>query len=1271
MRMINKSKLMLFVIILLLCCSFVTICSVTFASMDTNHAVVTLYSTSNQPYADTEVELAGKTYLTDKNGRFTTDNLPYGKYAINPKITDEYGDFAFSLLGQKVSISRASSLPGMQYLNNIYVYRKFSLNISIVNSGNIPVQDMLISVYKNDVQVMKATVTTCVLGNITFDWQEMPSNANGDTGITMGDELEVRAEYVGSTGAQYLPCVSKVTIDNAMEYVKLIAYKEGESRSTAIPKLYEMQSFKTTIGKGDAIVEVNNAIMLVYDLGMKKIGDDNSLNVPLDKTQFELLDSKRQTIEVISAYLRCNTVILEYPLSVKDISTVSYTKGSGGYLVSEMNDEVAAAEFDSIDVSYTNDDDLKLKLFEDEVIRLVNDERTRAGLHSLSVDSALTEMARFKSKDMKFNAYLAHLSPNLGWFYEQMELFNHYNYPVLLENIASQPLSKVDANGQSQLTPQEAAMAVFIGWKNSPGHYANMINIDVNWIGVGYNIGGMWTQLFAKNRSDETVKIKAEPYIFQGSVSLKYFGIIGTEAILTATPNEGYSFSKWIDKDTQMEVSTSAEYKFNLSAEDNGKTYVAVFEQSRYIYTTKSLAYKYDKIGGITQKVEITNPDVTLKGAGTYKIGDKIVLTAEPGNLYIFKGWYASEITLDNLSGDDKLFPHTTSRTVNIVGGGDVYFITWTAVFERVSEVTLKVELDPKYGATLNTTKIGDKDITDALLTDSGYKFNLSEFEQSFNGLAPSLTFTNYNEFTFVHWVNAVTGEVLPSDDRNLSCEWYITASEMTIKPIFKIKQYNITATIPDMNGSVIGTGMADKYSSVNLKAMPNAGYVFSYWSDMNEDDVNRSNPIRTISNIGANVKVKPIFVKKDRVTVNVEANYNNVGYLTPTDDYFKGDAVTLIAAIKDSNYQFDGWYMNNVRVSVNQIITFVAEESVTYEARYVNQSKQYGLTVNNDKTKGDLNIYINGELVGVNNKYLLAYGSEIRLETIAKDEYNFLNFSDRNREVSITNTYTFILLRDMEITVNYFKSESYIVMFVDNEGKVISSQEVEHGASAVIPTNLDKAGYKFSRFDIDMADLQRVERNLEVNILYTRTSGIDIEVNGGEIIGSMVDNDYSIGDKLQLNANTPAIGQKFSHWERNGVTVSYESILSIIVDGNAKFEAKFTNHTNNVAKHAIVELGNKILTDNKLTYYARVELDSSLTVMECGIILVKTADVKGNINHDTASAMIVKSYAQSSTGQFYVSKADVVSANEYSAVAYLIYKDADGNTITIYSAQM
>ncbi|WP_250277281.1 CAP domain-containing protein [[Clostridium] colinum] len=124
--------------------------------------------------------------------------------------------------------------------------------------------------------------------------------------------------------------------------------------------------------------------------------------------------------------------------------------------------------------------------YEEEVVRLVNNERTKLGLNSLKIDENLIRLSRQKSKDMAINNYFEHTSPVLGSPADVMRE-NNLTFNWMGENIAA-----------GQTTPKE----VVDSWMNSKSHRENILNPEAKYIGVGFyedknsSYNYYWTQQF-------------------------------------------------------------------------------------------------------------------------------------------------------------------------------------------------------------------------------------------------------------------------------------------------------------------------------------------------------------------------------------------------------------------------------------------------------------------------------------------------------------------------------------------------------------------------------------------------------------------------------------------------------------------------------------------------------------------------------------------------------------------------------------------------------
>lgn len=120
---------------------------------------------------------------------------------------------------------------------------------------------------------------------------------------------------------------------------------------------------------------------------------------------------------------------------------------------------------------------------EQQMLNLVNQERTSRGLRALQADLEVTRLARLKSQDMINLGYFAHQSPTYGSPFDMMRSAG-VTYRTAGENLA----------GAASVERAHNALM------NSPGHRANILNPNYTHIGIGAISGGrygmMFTQMF-------------------------------------------------------------------------------------------------------------------------------------------------------------------------------------------------------------------------------------------------------------------------------------------------------------------------------------------------------------------------------------------------------------------------------------------------------------------------------------------------------------------------------------------------------------------------------------------------------------------------------------------------------------------------------------------------------------------------------------------------------------------------------------------------------
>lgn len=115
----------------------------------------------------------------------------------------------------------------------------------------------------------------------------------------------------------------------------------------------------------------------------------------------------------------------------------------------------------------TENEFLDLTKDENELLSLINTERSKNNLSALQIDKELQNVARLKANDLVNNNYFSHISPVYGTPFEMLRA-NKISYKTASENIA----------GNSNISN------AFDSWMNSESHKNNILSNDYNYTGL-------------------------------------------------------------------------------------------------------------------------------------------------------------------------------------------------------------------------------------------------------------------------------------------------------------------------------------------------------------------------------------------------------------------------------------------------------------------------------------------------------------------------------------------------------------------------------------------------------------------------------------------------------------------------------------------------------------------------------------------------------------------------------------------------------------------
>lgn len=202
---------------------------------------------------------------------------------------------------------------------------------------------------------------------------------------------------------------------------------------------------------------------------------------------------------------------------------------------------------------------------------------------------------------------------------------------------------------------------------------------------------------------------------------------------------------------------------------------------------------------------------------------------------------------------------------------------------------------------------------------------------------------------------------------------------------------------------------------------------------------------------------------------------------------------------------------------------------------------------------------------------------------------------------------------------------------------------------------------------------LDNVTSDLVITAIYVRadtTYGVTVE--NGTLSTGGTQGDFKYDMPVTVLANQAPEGQEFSHWEQDGKKVSVKPTFIFYTPmKDTVLTAVFGESGTIPASTPFITLSDQVISDvvNKtITFTAIKDIPAGFALVECGVLLLKEAETwNGELTVNTGNVILAK-ILDASTDQFYIMKANVTEGDTWHGRAYLIYKDSDGDTFTVYS---
>ncbi len=243
------------------------------------------------------------------------------------------------------------------------------------------------------------------------------------------------------------------------------------------------------------------------------------------------------------------------------------------------------------------------------------------------------------------------------------------------------------------------------------------------------------------------------------------------------------------------------------------------------------------------------------------------------------------------------------------------------------------------------------------------------------------------------------------------------------------------------------------------------------------------------------------------------------------------------------------------------------------------------------------------------------------------------------------------------------------------NFGRVLDSQYYASADAISFPDAPTQVGYDFSGWSMTEAEIQAaIAKGEDVTVLAEWTKAlVPVEVT---VIGGTGSGTYYANNQVTVTANEAEAGKKFAYWtDASGNIRSYNAEYTFFPSADTTVTAVFVDEDEVIDYQILVSLDSIDTTSvaDKSVFTYSWYCPEEYTFVKAGIVAVN----KDNYNESTfvAGSSDSNVYDRSPSGAnlkpvntFTWTKSNVASGQTWMAKAYVQYRDASGQIITVYS---
>lgn len=319
----------------------------------------------------------------------------------------------------------------------------------------------------------------------------------------------------------------------------------------------------------------------------------------------------------------------------------------------------------------------------------------------------------------------------------------------------------------------------------------------------------------------------------------------------------------------------------------------------------------------------------------------------------------------------------------------------------------------------------------------------------------------------------------------------------------------------------------------------------------------------------------------------------------------------------------------------------------------------------------------LNGETATAGKTTKVVLNSEVTLTAKANSNAEFVGWKVAGKLVSTDETYKFTAVADVDVTPVFTETaETFVVVFIDMYGNVVSTQEVASGADISVPTAPVYPGYTFDSWSFTNDQIAALNEGTTITANYVKdaTQTYTVKATGATI--TVDGKEYTdVAEGVAYDAKVTVTKAGTTSWTVNGATVAYGESYSFFCGSDIELVAVKSDDDTVKTAITIIDTVQPSKSAPDVIFTATRVVADNETVVNQGFVYAKnpvaadlTLENVGKTASGTNAGKVKVAYNKTNFTQIGLDYGLNSKSGTIGARAFVTTKDAQGNVKTTYS---